>query len=130
MRLITAIFLLIHSGSALAQSAPVPPTSDIPAQPDPCTGQPRVLYPPAAVREGREGDTVLAFTIGIDGRPMNISVAQSSGSPDLDEAAIEGAKCWRYKPAMKNGQPVEVEWNARVNWRLTKPESWLDRVLQ
>lgn len=102
---------LLAASTARAQDVPTTPTP-----PDEC-GQER-HYPLMAKRLGHEGTTILAFRIGIDGRLTDIRVAQSSGHQELDDAAVAGARCWRYKPAMKDGKPVEVPWQASVKWTL------------
>lgn len=76
-------------------------------------------YPWLSVMLGEQGDTTLAFTILPDGSVANVHVVQSSGSSRLDDAAVQGAKAWRYNPAMQNGRPVAVPWTTKVNWRLT-----------
>jgi periplasmic protein TonB len=126
---IAAILLLFGLAPAIAQSTPPSAPDETSAQSDACNHH-HQFYPPAAVRDGREGTTVLRFRIGTDGRTKNVMVVQSSGSADLDEAAVEGARCWRYKPATRNGQPVEIDWTTKVNWQLTKSKSWLDRIFK
>jgi protein TonB len=128
MRLQIAIVIFsLVADCAVAQTEPGPSANTTPGQPESCNRQ-ATYYPPAAVRDGREGTTVLAYRIGIDGRTHDVTIALSSGSPDLDQAAMEGAKCWRYKPAIKDGHPVEVDWTAKVNWKLTQPKSFLDQL--
>ncbi|HEY1632968.1 MAG TPA: energy transducer TonB [Rhizomicrobium sp.] len=76
-------------------------------------------YPPLALRLSHEGTTILAFTVNTDGTISNISVAQSSGHEELDQAAVSCAQSWsNYKPALQNGQPVAVPWKATVRWNL------------
>ena len=75
-------------------------------------------YPALATRLGHEGTTILSFKIGPDGSVHDVTVAQSSGYPELDEAAIPCAQSWQYKPAEQNGQPVETNWQAKVTWKL------------
>lgn len=76
-------------------------------------------YPPLAVRLNQEGTTTLAFKITTDGSITDVTVAESSGHDSLDEAAVRCASSsWHYKPAMENGQPVEVPWKASVKWQL------------
>jgi TonB family protein len=36
----------------------------------------------------------------------------------LDEKAIEAVSTWRFQPATHNGQPVAVEVNVEVSFRL------------
>jgi TonB family protein len=135
MRTILAILVsLLSCAAALAEptvppstNAPAPPAQGItPPQPTSCDRS-ASRYPPAAIRLGIEGDTALTFRIAVDGTTKDVVVEHSSGNADLDYAAVAGAQCWRYKPAMKDGKPVEVTWHAVVRWRLTGG-SWLDRL--
>src|SRR5665213_168179 len=75
-------------------------------------------YPALATRLGHEGTTILSFTVGTDGGVHNVTVAQPSGFPELDQAAIPCASSWTYKPAEENGAPVEKSWQAKVTWKL------------
>ncbi|MGA7710664.1 MAG: energy transducer TonB [Rhizomicrobium sp.] len=76
-------------------------------------------YPPISKRLGEQGTTVVAFHIGVDGIPKDITIAGSSGSERLDNAAISCvAANWHYSPAIEEGHPVEVPWKAQVVWNL------------
>ena len=75
-------------------------------------------YPPISKRLGETGTTLLAFQIGTDGAISNITVANSSGSQRLDDAAVACAASWRYKPAIQSGVPVTVQWKTNVVWKL------------
>lgn len=77
-------------------------------------------YPWLSVVLGEQGNTDLGFTINPDGTVANVHVVKSSGSSRLDAAAVEGAKLWRYNPAMQNGNAVAVPWQTRVVWKLTR----------
>jgi periplasmic protein TonB len=75
-------------------------------------------YPPEAIRLNHEGTTTLAFTVGTDGSVSNVTVANSSGHDELDQAAVNCAAGWTYRPAVMNGQPVAVPWKTSVKWNL------------
>jgi periplasmic protein TonB len=76
-------------------------------------------YPALSLRLGEQGTTLLAFHIAVDGSIKDVSVATSSGSERLDEAAVKCASRWRYKPAIgESGAPIEVPWKAQVVWDL------------
>ena len=47
---------------------------------------PAPRYPPRALREGRSGLVVLEVLVDVDGQPIDVAVAQSSGHRDLDRA--------------------------------------------
>jgi len=84
-------------------------------------GRPHVClqdYPAISVRLGEQGTTTLAFNITVDGHVENVHVATSSGSDRLDNAAVNCASSWRYKPAVENDKPVAVPWKAEVKWVL------------
>ena len=44
--------------------------------------------------------------VGADGVPINVTVAASSQSRDLDRAALDAVRRWRFRPAQRDGQPV------------------------
>jgi protein TonB len=66
-------------------------------------------YPARAVREGVSGTTMLALLVGPDGRVSSARVERSSGSRDLDKAAVNALSLCRFKPATHNGVP-EAAW--------------------
>jgi protein TonB len=75
-------------------------------------------YPPMSVKLGEEGVTLLSFHVMPDGSVSNVTVAKSSGSDRLDQAAVSCAERWRYKPATMDGTPMETPWQANVQWKL------------
>jgi TonB family protein len=74
-------------------------------------------YSEEARKEKYQGTVVLWLVIGADGLPKQMRVQRSLGM-GLDEKAMEAVKKWRFKPAMRNGQPVPVQVNVEVNFRL------------
>lgn len=66
-------------------------------------------YPARAARNGDSGTVVLALLIGTDGRVANARVQKSSGSRDLDKAALNALSMCQFKPATNNGMP-EAGW--------------------
>jgi protein TonB len=79
-------------------------------------------YPAAARRLGEEGTVVVHVRIGRDGWVLESTLAQSSGSPRLDAAALAHALSrWRFTPALKDGAPVEEERDISVRFELSLP---------
>lgn len=64
-----------------------------------------------------QGTVVLWLVIGSDGKAHEIRVARALGM-GLDEKAIEAVRTWRFDPAKKDGQPVAVQMNVEVSFRL------------
>ena len=60
---------------------------------------------------------VLWVVVGPDGRPHDMRVQRSLGM-GLDEKAMEAVRQWKFEPARKDGQPVAVQINVEVNFRL------------
>lgn len=84
---------------------------------------PKTLYDPEpeyseeARKAKYQGVVVLWVVIGPDGRPRDMRVQRSLGM-GLDEKAMEAVKQWKFEPAKKDGQPVAVQVNIEVNFRL------------
>ncbi|MFS8137809.1 MAG: energy transducer TonB [Thermomonas sp.] len=70
--------------------------------------QPPPNYPRDALRRGIGGTVRVQVTVAPDGSVERMEVASSSGNRDLDRAAMEAVRRWRFKPAMRNGQPVSA----------------------
>lgn len=67
--------------------------------------QPR--YPAGLLSKNIEGKAVLKILIGADGRVRQANVV-SATHEDFGTAAVEQAmKSWRFKPATRDGKPVE-----------------------
>lgn len=77
------------------------------SQPMPIAGQsPPPSYPAAALRAGETGSVVVRVDVDATGYPNNATVIQRSGSRELDRAATDAVRRWRFTPAHSNGQPV------------------------
>lgn len=74
-------------------------------------------YPYKAVRKNIEGRVVLKAVISRDGRVRDI-VPLNSPSDQLTEAAIAAVEKWRYRPALKDGQPVDAYFTVVVEFYL------------
>jgi periplasmic protein TonB len=65
-------------------------------------------YPESARRQGAEGTTLLKIYVGDQGTVEDVLVARSAGHQDLDLAAMEAVKQWRFEPARQGQRPVAV----------------------
>ena len=74
------------------------------------------VYPPLAVQTRTQGEVKLHAIIATDGTIKSLEV--ESGNPLLILAARSAVEQWRYKPALLNGQPVEVDTFITVIFRL------------
>lgn len=63
-------------------------------------------FPTAALRAGASGDVMLRIEVGVDGRPVEVSVVSGSRNRALDRAAVRAVRRWRFEPAMRDGVAV------------------------
>jgi len=71
-----------------------------------------------AARKGHfMGTVIINMEIDPSGKPVNIQVLEPLGF-GLDEKAIEAVEGWRFRPGVKDGQPVTVPATVEVNFRL------------
>lgn len=76
-------------------------------------------YPRESRRKREQGTVELLVIVGTDGRVEAISVARSSGSPRLDEAALGAVRGWRWQPASRKGEAVKVRGIVAIPFVLT-----------
>src|ERR1051326_2316753 len=81
------------------------------------TFSPDPEYSEEARKAKYQGTVVLWVVVGPDGRPHDIRVQRTLGM-GLDEKAIEAVRQWKFEPAKKDGNPVAVQINVEVNFRL------------
>ena len=73
-------------------------------------------YPSQALAMRIQGPVELQAMISKTGNITNVNVV--SGQPLLARAATDAVRQWKYKPYYLNGQPVEVQTQITVNFRL------------
>jgi TonB family protein len=98
-------------------SAPAtPPAEEPPVAINPVSP---VRYPPALLAKGIEGRVLLRLYVDSAGNvnPDSIRIAESSGYPALDSAALVGAPELRYSPALHQGQPIAAPFLQPVQFR-------------
>lgn len=74
------------------------------------------VYPAVAKAAGVEGTVSLNAVIGKDGHMKKLHVI--SGPAILQMPSMDAVKQWVYKPYLLNGEPVEVETEIHVIYRL------------
>ena len=92
----------------------LPPTQgpvSVGVRQDPRRPLTKPAYPPSDVRQGNEGKVELEIYVTPDGRIADARVLKSTGSPTLDQSAVEEAKRrWRMLPATRDGVPY-AQWH-------------------
>ena len=120
MRSITSLAMLsfaLCSVSAFAADNSAPTSSD----PVPMTSHAMTFedYPLEAVRARLQGSVKVRYLIDLDGRVPECMVTESSGKELLDMAACAMVmKRWKFRPALKDGMPIQLWVNGEVTFRL------------
>ena len=73
-------------------------------------------YPAQALAMRMQGAVQLQATINKDGSVSNLKVL--SGEAILSRAAMDAVRQWKYKPYFLNGEPVEIQTQIVVNFKL------------
>jgi protein TonB len=85
--------------------------------------KPIVLYQvePEFSEEARKakfsGNVEVYLWVDTDGKPSHIRVVRGVGM-GLDEKAVEAVRQYRFRPAMKDGKPVQVDLYVEVNFQI------------
>ncbi len=104
-----------QSGGQTSQAAP-PPESEAPVALNPDVP---IAYPPALFAQKVEGDVTLRLFVDSTGKlvPDSTRVAEPSGYPALDSAAMAGAAALRFAPAKRRGVAVATAFLQPVEFR-------------
>jgi periplasmic protein TonB len=76
-------------------------------------------YPSASRRAGEEGTVRLKVLVDEKGRPRDVAVANSSGFPRLDQAAMEAVRKWRFVAATDGANAISAWTQVAITFRLT-----------
>lgn len=84
-----------------------------------------MVYPPALLEQGIEGRVLLRLFVDARGNliPDSTRLAESSGYPALDSAALSGARELRFSPALRNGRAVAAPFLQPVHFRHPRSKS-------
>ena len=80
-------------------------------------------YPGELMADNIHGTVVLTATIRADGSVADIVVAKSL-EPRLDRNAAEALARWVFRPALRNGQPIELDAVIQVPFRAQRPQGF------
>ena len=73
-------------------------------------------YPMQAIQLRKEGLVQLQATITKTGSITNLKVL--TGDPTLAKAAVDAVRQWKYKPYYLDGEPVDIQTQISVNFKL------------
>jgi len=107
------------ANSASPSVASIPHDAGVTSVARPTGGyQIRPSYPSSARRLGVQGTTMLRVHVLDDGRVGDVDVEQSAGHHDLDQAAADAVRRWRFEPARRGDEAVAMWVRVPVEFRL------------
>lgn len=66
------------------------------------------VYPSRLLSKGIGGKVVVAVVVDNSGKVTSARVRTSSGSRDLDDAALKAVRKWKFQPAVRGGKKVKA----------------------
>jgi len=103
----TGSWILNFSEMRTAPSGPQTGAAEEVAEPSPLRKvDPK--YPPTAMAEHIEGEVILYAVIRRDGSVDSIQLVKGI-DPQLDGNAMRALAQWKFRPAERNGEPVDLE---------------------
>ncbi len=70
---------------------------------------PEPIYPENARKNGWQGTVRLRVLVGVKGQVEDVVMGVGSGYPELDRAAADAVRKWRFAPAVQEGKAA-VAW--------------------
>ncbi len=104
--------------AATAPPAPTVAAAPVPAAPAPAAvptqprfdadylDNPKPVYPAISRRLSEQGRVVLRVHVEADGRAAEVQLHASSGSPRLDQSALDTVRRWKFVAARRGQEPV------------------------
>jgi protein TonB len=80
--------------------------------------QPR--YPTQARRANQEGWVVVSYNIDAEGNVGGVKVLDAQPRHLFDREAVDAVERWKFKPATRNGVPVEANRQQRIVFKLNQ----------
>ncbi|MFM1896181.1 MAG: hypothetical protein RLZZ385_1255 [Pseudomonadota bacterium] len=77
-------------------------------------------YPPTARMRGVEGYVDLLFLVTAEGTVEDPIVLKSEPPEVFDNAARDAALRWRFRPMMRDGQPIDVQAQIHIDFSLVQ----------
>jgi protein TonB len=62
---------------------------------------------------------VVEITVDAEGNSSDVKLAQPTGNDELDRIALETARKWKFKPATRDGQPIESRVRLHIEFQVS-----------
>lgn len=99
----------------------VPPVGPLASERLQYADAPAPSYPREALMAGAEGTVLLKVLVDVDGTPLSVEIEHSSGNRRLDDAARRQVlRKWKFRPAIRDGQAIQVYGMVPVSFSLSR----------
>ncbi len=78
------------------------------------------IYPEEARKKQLEDQVIVRYIIGKNGRVIDVQIINHAREPMFDEATVKAISQWRFRPTIKDGEPIEVVHELAVNFVLIR----------
>jgi protein TonB len=108
-------------GTEVAKIDVPPPTGPAISERLQYADAPAPSYPREALMAGAEGTVLLKVLVDVDGTPLSVEIEHSSGNRRLDDAAKRQVlRKWKFRPAIRDGQAIQVYGLVPVSFSLSR----------
>ncbi len=80
-------------------------------------GNKKPEYPKMALSMGESGKVVLRVLVTSDGDAGSVEVMESSGFPNLDKAAVDAVRQWKFNPAMSDNKAIDSFYEIPITFK-------------
>ncbi len=109
-------YVNVLAAMVLAAVAGLAAAGEVPASFD--ASKCKVDYPKASLLNEEQGTTSMSFLVNADGSVADSKLEKSSGSKNLDKAALKGLAACKFKPGTKDGAPAQTWTRVDYAWKL------------
>ena len=81
--------------------------------------QPQPTIPDELRADSLDTTVVVDVVVDTQGKAVTATISQSTGKRELDRLALETARQWRFKPATKDGTPVEGRVRLHIEFQVS-----------
>jgi protein TonB len=77
------------------------------------------LYPRRAYERGIEGEVIVSYAIGADGRPRGVEVVRAEPPGVFEDAAVATVSRWRFCPPSPDAEPDAPRVETKIRFDLS-----------
>ena len=80
--------------------------------------QPKPVIPDDLRADNFDKTCIVDFLVGTNGKPISVKIAKSTEVDELDKLALKAANQWRFRPATRDGEPIESRVRLHIEFQV------------